>query len=190
MSSRRDAVKQIAILVGATLSAPTLAALARADGAWAAVPEHAWKPRSLTVAQSELVAALADGILPATDTPGARAAGVHQFIDALLTDYYPDAERTRFLEGLRIVDSRSAAAHRAHFIDIGAARQAALIAALDTDAYRQPGTDASWFWLRLKELTLTGYYTSRIGATLELHGNPWGAWKADIPYSAIGRSWS
>ena len=46
------------------------------------------------------------------------------------------------------------------------------------------------FFRTLKELTLVGYYTSEIGATQELRVNPMGAWRADIPYSEIGRAWA
>jgi hypothetical protein len=46
------------------------------------------------------------------------------------------------------------------------------------------------FWRNLKELTLVGYYTSEVGATQELRVNPMGSWRADIPFSEVGRSWS
>ena len=46
------------------------------------------------------------------------------------------------------------------------------------------------FIVRLKVLTLAGYYTSEVGATQELRVNPMGAWFADVPYSEVGRSWA
>ena len=49
---------------------------------------------------------------------------------------------------------------------------------------------SEWFWRRMKELTLTGYYTSQVGATRELRVNPMGAWRADVPFDSIGRSWA
>src|SRR5947207_4576408 len=50
--------------------------------------------------QRETVATIAELIIPATDTPGARAAHVDQFIDLLLGEWAPDEERARFLQGL------------------------------------------------------------------------------------------
>ena len=40
-------------------------------------------------------------------------------------------------------------------------------------------------------LTLYGYYTSEVGATQELkYLHTAGEWKADIPYSEVGKSYS
>src|SRR5256885_17266433 len=47
--------------------------------------------------QSETVATIAEMIIPATDTPGARAAQVHRFIDLLLAEWASDDERAQFL---------------------------------------------------------------------------------------------
>jgi hypothetical protein len=49
---------------------------------------------------------------------------------------------------------------------------------------------SGWFFRRFKELTLLGYYTSEIGAAKELHVNPMGVYRGDLPYRTIGRSWS
>jgi gluconate 2-dehydrogenase gamma chain len=62
-----------------------------------------------------------------------------------------------------------------------------------------PTVDADWdpedtgrgsFFRTLKELVLVGYYTSEVGATQELRENPIGIWRADVPYSEIGRAWA
>src|SRR5439155_1026760 len=63
-------------------------------------PEGSWRPRALTPDQAELVAAIAEQILPETDTPGARAVGVHRFIGALLAESYSAEQRERFVAGL------------------------------------------------------------------------------------------
>jgi hypothetical protein len=47
-----------------------------------------------------------------------------------------------------------------------------------------------WFFRRMKELTLTGYYTSEVGATRELKVNPMGVYRSDVPYRTIGHSWA
>src|SRR5881409_1533980 len=57
--------------------------------------------------QSETVATIAEMIIPTTDTPGARAAGVHRFIDLLLAESFPDDERASFLAGLDSASRRS-----------------------------------------------------------------------------------
>src|SRR5437660_980409 len=109
--SRRQALEQVAILLGGAISAPTVAGVLTKPTrrAWAASP--AWAPRTLSPAQLELVATVAEHIIPQTDTPGARAAGVHRFVDTLLSDHYPATERDRFLAGLADVDARAQSAH-------------------------------------------------------------------------------
>lgn len=49
---------------------------------------------------------------------------------------------------------------------------------------------SGWFWRRLKEITLVGYYTSQPGATQELHVNPMGIWKGDMPYRTGQKAWA
>jgi gluconate 2-dehydrogenase gamma chain len=47
-----------------------------------------------------------------------------------------------------------------------------------------------WFFRRMKELTLLGYYTSEAGAMKELKVNPMGIYRGDIPYRSVGHSWA
>jgi hypothetical protein len=42
----------------------------------------------------------------------------------------------------------------------------------------------------MKEVTLAGYYMSEVGATKELHVAPMGAYKGDIPYASVGKTWA
>ena len=207
---RREVLRRAAILLGGVLSAPTIAGvLADEPRVWAATPDEHWAPRTLTAGQSELVATVAEHIIPATDTPGARAVGVHRFIDVLLTDFYPVDERDRFVAGVDGVDARARQRYGRAFVRCTHAQQHTILAEMDAAGYAAPGmlaqqsapdtTGASaavaaelrapWFWRRMKELTLTGYYTSEAGATQELRVSPWGAYR-DIPYSSVGRSWS
>ena len=103
--TRREAVARTALFLGGTLAASSIAGV-RGD-AWARAAAPGWRAGTLTAGQSELVATIAEHIIPATDTPGARAAGVHRFIDVILSDYYKDDERKRFLDGLAQLEARA-----------------------------------------------------------------------------------
>ena len=188
--SRRQALEQVAILLGGAISAPTVAGvLSRPTRrAWAASP--AWAPRTLSPAQLELVATVAEHIIPQTDTPGARAAGVHRFVDTLLSDHYPATERDRFLAGLADVDARAQSAHGQPFSQCSREQRVALLSEMDARAYASSRGEDGWFFRRLKELTIVGYYTSEFGAMQELHVSPFGAYRGDIPYASVGRAWS
>jgi len=112
------------------------------------------------------------GGLPATDTPGARAAEVHRFIDLLLAEWAPDDDRRQFLEGLADVDARARAASAPDFLTATEAQRAAILTALDAEAQerRKAQRDAPpHFFERMKFLTVYGYCTSEVGATAELH---------------------
>lgn len=190
--TRREALGRVALLLGGAISAPTLAGVLDAATRRAWMGTQSWTPRTLSADQVELVAVIAEHLLPATDTPGARGAGVHRFADVLLTDHYPAEERDRFLAGLADVDQRARTRHGTTFVACKPVEQVAILTTLDEEAFPEgkPTPPEGWFFHRLKELTLVGYYTSQIGATEELHVSPFGSYRGDIPYTAVGRAWA
>ena len=136
--SRREALRRSAWLLGGTLSAPTILGVlagCRAD------TSTAWVPRTLTPHQHDTVEAIAEIIIPTTDTPGARAAGVGRFVDAMFSDYYPAKDRRRFLDGLSRVDSQAKRRHGRAFTDLPADQQTAMVLEMDQAAFAElPGT--------------------------------------------------
>jgi hypothetical protein len=117
--------------------------------------------------QSETVATLAEMIIPETDTPGARAARVHEFIDLLLGEWCSDEERARFLTGLAEVDTKSRDLFGTDFLAATPAQRTALLTGLDTEVAalrRDNAGPERHFFHQFKSLTLYGYYTSEIGA--------------------------
>jgi hypothetical protein len=135
--TRRQALARVAYLLGGALAAPTVAGVLAGCGA-AADPEGTrWVPRTLSQEQREAVLIMGEIILPATDTPGARAARVDRFIDAMLSDYYPEADRRRFLAGLERVESRARDAFGGPFGALPAERQLELVQALNRQAFAE-----------------------------------------------------
>lgn len=207
---RREALKRTAALLGGVISAPTLAGVL--SGCQPSGSGSDWSPTALSAYQNELVTAIAEHIIPATDTPGAKAAQVNRFIDAMLADSFLEADRTRFLDGLDAVDARSQDMHGAPFLESTADQQVAVLEALDAEAYDPeasadiestpyyraddipegaPVPDEAPFFRMMKELTLIGYYTSEIGATQELRFNPvMGRYDPCVPFEDIGRAWA
>jgi hypothetical protein len=195
--TRREALRQVAILLGGAVSAPTVAGVLDAATRRAWADAEGWEPRTLSPDQLELVATIAEHVIPQTDTPGARAAGVHRFVDTLLTDHYREAERDRFLVGLERMDAQAQSRHGMSFVRCPPGQRVALLTELDRAAYPPAGADAepappaAWFFRRMKELTLAGYYTSEIGAARELRVAPlFTVYHGDIPYRSVGRAWS
>ena len=177
--------------MGGTLSAGTIAGIL--GGCSARTPSGSFTARTLTQGRDEMVAAIAELIIPQTDTPGARQAQVHEFIDVMLTDWYGAEERDRFLLGLAEVDDRAIASRGAAFMQLEEAGRHALLLELDAEAFGGaegvPGGDPPFF-RTMKSLTLLGYYTSEVGGTQELRQMPMGEYRGDVPFDEIGRAWA
>ncbi|HEV2115136.1 MAG TPA: gluconate 2-dehydrogenase subunit 3 family protein [Terriglobales bacterium] len=145
--------------------------------------------RTLNPHQDATVSAIAEMIIPATDTPGAKGARVNEFIDLILTDWCSPANCQRFLQGLADVDDRSSKMFGKEFVECDPQQQTELLTALDEEltelreanvrgrhhaspVHRETETPVERnFFYMMKRLTLIGYYTSEIGWTQEL-GRP------------------
>ena len=138
--TRREALVRVGYLLGGALSASTVAGVLAGCTA-ARPPGTTWLPRTLSPEQAELVLAMGEVILPETDTPGARTARVHEYIDAMLTDYYPAAERGRFLAGLERAEARARRAFGRSFLDSSPAQRTELVRALAGQAFPEPRQD-------------------------------------------------
>ena len=143
LMTRREALARVAYLLGGALAAPTVAGVLAGCGGEAGREGAGWVPRTLSREQSETVLAIGEIILPETDTPGARAARVDRFIDAMLSDYYTEADRRRFLAGLERVESRARDAFGARFGALPAERQLQLVEALNRQAFAEPDRPGS-----------------------------------------------
>jgi len=116
--------------------------------------------RSLDAHQLETVTHIAELILPETDTPGATSVKVPQFIDLMLTEWCPAAERKRFLAGLADIDARGRRIYGGVLLDLRPADQSALLQALD--GVSGPEGSAEDAFATLKQLTIYGYFTSEV----------------------------
>jgi len=138
-----------------------------------------------------LLDAVCDLVIPETDTPGARAAGVPAFVLLAvahgLSGVQPDA-RQRLEEEL---DARAGA----RFVDLPPARQADVLSALDSAAFTagaQPvAGERGSAWPPIKALILIGYYTSEVGGSQELqYVLAPGRFDPDVPLHPGDRAWS
>jgi hypothetical protein len=143
--------------------------------------------------RKRLLAIVSDLVIPDTETPGAVAAGVPDFV-VLGLEHGLDgtATRTDATGGLALLDALAADLDRragGAFLSAPPDRQAALLGALDAEAFA--AGDSAAPWRKIKDLILTGYYTSEIGASKELRYEltP-GRFDPDIPKATSDRSWS
>lgn len=190
--NRRQALRRVGIFLGGVVSAPTVAGVLSGCERDTGTD---WAPSALSAQQNEMVDTMAEIIIPATDTPGASAAHVNRFIDAMVGESYPTDERDRFLSGLDDVNDRCRDTYGDSFLNCTSDQQRALVSELDQETFGEESTHADTdhppFFRMMKELVIVGYYTSEVGATQELRTNvvP-GYYDGDVPYEKIGRAWS
>ena len=176
---RREALRRLGRAGLGTASTPlwfeSLAALAHdhAHARQQAGPTAAaadWVPRALDAHQNEMIVALSELIIPTTDTPGAKAALVNRFVDAVVDDA-DDLDRRAFLSGFEWLDARSRELFGNDFLHASPDHQAELLTILSSRANKTLLEDRQGveFFEAVKELTITGYYTSEIGMKQELH---------------------
>ncbi len=135
-------------------------------------PNAPWSPSFLSEDEHRTVFVLVELIIPETDTPGAQAARVDQYIDFVLSQ---DVEAgRRFQEGLRRLDQLAvqryprAESPQSPFADLSAVNQTALLTSLSTDDAPDSDRRGSEFFKDIKERTIVGYYTSEVGMLEEL----------------------
>lgn len=126
-------------------------------------------------ARRHAVAAIAERIIPRTDTPGAIDAGVPRFIELMAADWFNDGERAIFDDGLNDLMEQAHQRYGKSFEQLSTDERVGLLEALEAKA-----GDSSWyefgnvqrafvsdapFICQIKELTIWGFFTSRVGGT-------------------------
>lgn len=172
---RRDAIKSAALLLAGTLSSPTLMAINR----WESKKISLARPSgfALTDNQKLIVGEVAEMIIPRTSSPGAKDAGVPDFIVMMLQDCYKAPEHLSFTEGLASLEKQK-------FLSLGTSQKVEMLrqvekgAVEEMKAYQVQQTKMGDnedreqmvaqakglpFWRLIKELTMLGYFTSEEG---------------------------
>ena len=185
--SRRQAIKQLALLLGLSLTANSLNALASSFS-----QPRDMRRRQQTLLDSQQLALLAEVgelIIPTTDTPGAKAAGVQDFINHQLVYCFSKSDQARYLKYLARLANIAREQLGSEFITAPQAQQIALLNAMEKGTAPFTQEDRHFF-KGLKALVIFGYYTSEIGATQELNYQPVpGGFKA-IKFQQVGKIWA
>jgi hypothetical protein len=174
--SRREAIQRLTLLMGGALSPELTSSLqgqvSNTGGSITVTPE-----------QEALLAEVADVIIPTTDTPGAKAAGVEQFIIRVMRDCFVKKQQESFYASLAKLDADCHTSNGKGFMK------------LDTEAkhaaVKQCSMNDKTFFKLLRELTVAGYFTSEIGATKALEYLPIpGAFSGDVIMAPGQKAWS
>lgn len=146
-----------------------------------------------------LLAALAEGIIPSTDSPGAQEAGVAGFIIMMIRECTGRAEQNCFIDGLKELQSYSLRHYQASFESCSPQQQAEVLLHFEGKGRPMAGlmgkVQARYlgrsFFSILKDYTVEGYCTSEAGATrgLTYVAVP-GSFHGCVPLQAGQRGWA
>jgi hypothetical protein len=133
--------------------------------------------------QEMILAELADLIIPNTETPGAKAAGVEKFIVRVLRDCHNPQEQKQFYNSLANLEAEGVQTFGLPFLQLNAKQRTELLT-------RCTVRDKPFF-LKLKQLTVTGYFTSEIGASKALAYLPIpGNFIGSVPMEPGQKTWA
>jgi len=138
---------------------------------------------------------VADTILPATDSPGAKEAKVGLFMTVIVKDCYTQADQKIFLDGMQQLNDASKKKNGKSYMESTPEQRHDLLVDLDKEqkaymAQKKP-TDPSHYFRMMKELTLWGYFTSEPGANKALRyiAVP-GRYQGCIDYKKGDKAWA
>jgi len=152
------------------------------------VPATSYKPLFFSPQQYKMVEHLAEMIIPEDETPGAKQAGVAEFIDFMVANRVAvstsreirstddaiaagNEAQTRFLAGLEWMNARGRWEFKQDFMDLTREQQNSLLEELAYKAKFTPTTESGRaFFQMIRDYTVVGYYTTKIG--LESLGYP------------------
>lgn len=182
---RRSLVAGFGAFLGVSICAPLARALAAET---LTGPGFTASRVFFTPDQRAMVAALSERIIPTTDTPGAIAAGVPQFIEMMLADWYEPTDRNECMVGLSVIDGYARVHYNKPLAQLRPEQQDAIITIAMEGA--MPGL-AGNFFEHARQMVILGYYTSEIGCKQERRYVPVpGRYDGAYPYADVRRVFS
>lgn len=212
--NRRNALQRVAIMMGGAISAPTMVAML--EGCTTATTETAASSFSFSPDYQKLVAEIAEVIIPKTDTPGAKEAGVGPFIETMIGDCYKEFQQKHFVAGLDAVAAKAKEAG-GDFESLTTEQKTEILKAMEQGAKDELETQKVKaeakvrdtetglekeaegkeeenpvpFFNLMKELTLFGYFTSEPGCKEALAYLPIpGRYEGCIPLQPGQKAWA
>ena len=194
MMDRRELLYRASMLLGGVI---TTSAAAGVLAGCTTAPDGMGEVKSgfLTAEETATVSAMAEQIIPRTDTPGALDVGVPAFIDRMLSGYYTDYERGIVRTGLASANADAAKLRGKSFAQLTADEQVALMREYDKAQFDQTRANANvqgaspHYFRLVKELTIIGFCMSEAGATkLMNYAQSPGPVRGDVPLNEVGKA--
>lgn len=213
--NRREAIRRVSALLGGAAFVGGTGLLAAYEKASLPV---AGALGAFTADNIAFLDEIAETILPATKTPGAKAAKTGAFMALMVTDSYSPAEQKIFHEGMGKVDEAARKAHKVSFMGATPTQRTAVLTALDHEQKRVMdereaaerrdkglaplsggsapsdtggAAQPAHYFRMMKQLALLGYFTSEIGCTQAMRfvETP-GRFDPCVPYTSGEPAWA
>ncbi len=186
MMNRREALSRVAILTGGMVL-----------GAEAFLSGCKTNTKGVTFSKDDVafLNEVAETIIPATSTPGAKEAKVGEFMTVMVNDCYEEKDQAIFMEGMKKLDEASKKLNSKTFMESTPEQRNALLVALDKEAKEHQKAakpeDPKHYFTMIKQLTLSGFFTSEVGATKALRyvAVP-GKFVGSYPYKKGDKAWA
>ncbi len=119
---------------------------------------------ALSPSQEALLAEIVETIIPATDTPGAKELGIHQFVQKMVADCFEKKVQEGFIRGLSQVEETAKKNGGSSFAALDKTGRTELLKGLEAG-----GGEGKEFYDLVKGLTIRGYLTSEYVMTNLTH---------------------
>lgn len=209
---RRELLKMIAVLTGgAVIGGEVFLSGCKAGGKADA---------GFTTSNIALLDEVAETIIPATATPGAKAAQLGEFMKIIVTDCYTEAQQTAFTNGIAALEKACKEANGRSFMECTPVQRHDFLVSLEKEAQafnkkrdeddkpkreandkannslpwkdqKEFASSPSHYYTMMKQLTLWGFFTSKTGMTETLRHIPVpGKYDGAFPYAKGDKAWA
>lgn len=209
---RRELLKMIALLTGGVVVGGEVFLTGCKTGAKT--------DAGFTVSTIALLDEVGETIIPATATPGAKAAKIGEFMKTMVTDCYTEKEQEVFNKGIESLEEACKKANNKSFMECTPQQRHELLVTLEKEAqaynkkrnedekplreaHEQKNSTISWkdqkeftgtpshYYTMMKQLTLLGFFTSKTGMTETLrHIAVPGKFDGAMPYVKGDKAWA
>ena len=187
LMNRREALSRLALITGSVAIGAELFLTGCRS------PDAAKRTQPFSPTELALLDEIGETILPATETPGAKAVGIGAFMATTATECYNDAAYAAFRNGLQRIDAACKKLNGKSFMESTPGERTALLNDLEREqrAYgrERARAEGPHYFRLMRELTLIGYFTSEIGCTKALrYVEAPGYFDGDLPYKKGDRA--
>ena len=174
--TRRTAIKQLLVVSTGILLVPSCME-DRTKGSFLL------KNYSLSAAQENLLAEIAEAIIPKTSTPGAKDVYAHQFVMKMMDDCATKEEQQNFVKGLDAFADFAEKTAGTSFMKATPVQRSSVLEAIEKKKSEE--SDEAKFYRRMKSLTVRGYTSSQYFLTqVQVYNIIPGSFKGCVPVSS------